>query len=186
MASHSENPTERALSFARLPDRIDGWRVLAIGGKDFGSDYLTGIGAAEIVVLDQPVKKAGMEAGSFDFAICGVDLETDAHPLAIYAWLRRVIKADGVLVAGSRVLADPTKSQYARFVPTRAEDASDWIPGRLAFRWMVEVSGFGVTGWLGEEGASTAAGDFAFLQARAAERPPALDLDRQPLPTDSP
>jgi hypothetical protein len=179
--SAAEHPTERALSFARLPDRIDGWRVLSLGAGGAGESYLTSLGAAELVALDEPSEDAGLEAGAFDLAICGSGLETDAHPLATYAWVRRAIKPEGVLIAGSRVLSDPTKSQYARFVPaSESSAASCWLPGRLAFRWMVEVSGFDVGGWLGDAGDEQ--GDRpVYLQAKAADRLPPLDLDRQPI-----
>jgi hypothetical protein len=177
----AEHPTERALSFARLPERIDGWRVLAIGAGDAGKDYLTGLGAAEFVVLGEPTEDAGLEPDTFDLAICGSELQTDVHPLATYAWIRRVIKAEAILVAGSRVLADPTKSQYARFVPASEDGEADgWLPGRLAFRWMVEVSGFDVAGWLGDAADETT-DSRAYLQAKAVDRLPPLDLDRQPI-----
>jgi len=179
--SAAEHPTERALSFARLPDRIDGWQVLSIGAGNAGKDYLTSLGAAEFVVLDRPVEDAGLETGSFDLAICGSGLETDAHPLATYAWLRRALKTEGTLIAGSEVLPDPARSQYARFVPAGEDgDVSRWLPGRLAFRWMVEVSGFDVAGWLGDIGDEWA-GNPVYLQAKAADRAPALDLARQPV-----
>lgn len=182
MAAASEKPTGRALSFARLPDRLDGWRILAIGGGEFGKDYLTGIGADEFVILDEPSEEDGVEPGSVDLAICGSELETDAHPLATYAWLRRAIKPDGILVAGAKVLPDPARSQYAHFYPAeKTGGRSRWVPGRLAFRWMVEVSGFDVDSWLGDRGELGECRTVAHLQARAGERTPALDLARQPL-----
>lgn len=180
--SADEQPTERALSFARLPERLDGWRVLAIGGGDPGVDYLTGIGASEFVALDRPSEGDGLEAGTFDLAVCSSELETGAPPLATYAWLRRAVKPGGILVAGSKVLPDPAKSQYAHFFPAeKPGGASRWVPGRLSFRWMVEVSGFDVDGWLGEPAELSECSTVAHLQARAVERPPALDLERQPL-----
>ncbi len=177
----AEHPTERALSFARLPDRIDGWRVLSLGAGDAGEGYLTSLGAAEFVALREPAEGAGVENAAFDLAICGSGLEADAHPLATYTWVRRALKPEGVLIAGSRVLADATKSQYARFVPAGEDGGScRWLPGRLAFRWMVEVSGFDVGGWLGDAGEER--GDKpVYLQAKAADRPSPLDLDRQPI-----
>lgn len=182
----TEHPTERALSFALLPDRIDGWRVLSIGAGNAGEDYLAGLGAAERVALDEPSEDAGLEAGSFDLAICGSELETDAHPIAAYTWLRRALKPEGILIAGSGVLADPTKSQYARFVPAGGTgEASRWLPGRLAFRWMVEVSGFDVSGWLGDAG-DTGHDNPLYLQAKATDRLPPLDLDRQPISRSQP
>lgn len=179
--SAAEHATGRALSFARLPDRIDGWRVLSIGAETAGEDYLTSLGAAEFVVLKRPTEDAELETDAFDLAICGSGLETDAHPLATYAWLRRALKAEGTLIAGSKVLPDPARSQYARFVPAGEDgEASRWLPGRLAFRWMVEVSGFDAVGWLGDAGDER--GDNpVYLQAKAADRAPALDLSRQPV-----
>ncbi len=181
--SAAEHPTERALSFARLPDRIDGWRVLVVGAEDPGRDYLNSLGAGEFVSLAAPVENAELETASFDLAIYGSEVETDAHPLAVFAWLKRTLKPEGVLIAGWDVLTDPAKSQYARFIPAdRDNQASRWLPGRLAFRWMVEVSGFDVVDWLGPEGERNKIGNTAYLQAHSAEREPALDLDRQPLP----
>jgi SAM-dependent methyltransferase len=175
-----ETPTERALSFARLPDSLEGWHVLALGPGEPGKDYLTGIGAQTYLALDE-LSEDSVEGSSFDLVVCGSELETNAHPLALYAWARRAVKPGGILVAGSRVLPDPARSQYARFVPADAPGgASRWIPGQLAFRWMVEVSGFDVSGWLGS-GESHSPDPVAYLQAAAADRTPALDLERQPL-----
>ncbi len=155
--------------------------MLSIGAGNVGEDYLTSLGAAEFVALDRPTEDAEPASGAFDLAICGSELETDAHPLATYSWLRRALKPEGILVAGSTVLADPAKSQYARFIPADGDStASRWLPGRLAFRWMIEVSGFDVAGWLGD--ADDERGDIpVYLQAKAVDRAPALDLDRQPI-----
>jgi hypothetical protein len=174
MATQTEHPTARALSFAQLPNRIDGWRVLEIGGSAAGEEYLTGIGASEFLALDEPSEKADLGDGDFDLAICSSDLETDLHPLAVFAWLRKALGPEGILVAGSTILPDPTLSHYARF------DAGRWTPGRLALRWMVEVSGFDVLDWLGGREEDPLS-ERAYLQAMACDRPPALDLARQPL-----
>lgn len=181
MKAQAEHPTERALAVAGLPDRIDDWRVLSVGAGDAGRDYLTGIGADEFVALTTPSEDAGPGMSGFDLVICSSDLTTDLHPLALYAWLRRAVKPEGLLIAGSAVLTDSTLSQYARFVPPRTGvSKAGWIPGRLALRWMIEVSGFEVVAWL-DEGESTTGSEYAYLQARADDRPAALDLDRQPL-----
>lgn len=181
MALDNEQPTERALSFARLPDGLDGWRVLALGAGDAGKGYLTGIGAGDFVAPAVPSEADGIEPASFDLVICSSELSVDLHPLALYAWLRKVAKPEGVLIAGSVVLTDPALSQYARFLsPRPGADDGRWIPGRLAFRWMVEVSGFGGVAWL-DDGKGATGDEYAYLQARAADRTSALDLDRQPL-----
>jgi hypothetical protein len=182
MTGANETSTERALSLARLPDRLDGWRVLEVGSSEAGQDYLVGLGARDFVALAEPSEEAGLEEGTFDLVVCGSELETDLHPLAVYAWLRRAVRQEGLLVAGSDVLSDPARSQYARWIPPQQSDGrSRWLPGRLAFRWLVEVSGFDVLSWLGDAGEDTANDGRAYLQAEAAARPPALDLDRQPL-----
>lgn len=181
MVAASESPIVRALSAANLPGRFDGWRILTLGGGDGCQDRLTELGAEAVINLDRPAEDAELRAGGFDLVVCGSDLDCDAHPLALYAWIRRAIKLEGTLIVGSRMLPDPAKSQYARFVPAAASGGSDrWVPGRLAFRWMVEVSGFDVETWLvGEDEAESP--DLAYLQARAADRTPPLDLERQPL-----
>lgn len=182
MTAENEHPTERALALAQFPDRLDGWRVLEVGSSEVGQDYLAGLGARDFVALAEPSEEAGLEEGTFDLVLCGSELETDLHPLAVYAWLRRAVRQEGLLVAGSDVLADPARSQYARCIPPQQSDGrSRWRPGRLAFRWLVEVSGFDVLSWLGDAGKAIANGDRTYLQAEAAARPPALDLDRQPL-----
>lgn len=177
MAGTAANPTERALSGARLPDRLDGWRVLAIGG-DAPRGRLDELGVEDFVSLPEPSEAAGVEPAEFDLAICGSGLRSDIHPLAVYAWLRQALKPEGLLVAGSEVIPDPTRSQYARFAP-RAGEGPRWLPGTLAFRWMVEVSGFDVLRWL--DPADEGPGPRAHLEAKAVDRAPALDLARQPL-----
>lgn len=179
MAAEREHPIERALSFARLPDSLEGRRVLEVGDVGDVRGFLEGLGAAQFVALEDVSEGADLGEGGFDLAICGSEAGGGLHPLALYAWLRQATKPDGILVVGSAVLPDPTLSQYARFVPGERPQAARWIPGRLAFRWMVEVSGFEMTCWLGHGEADQATQ--AHLQARAVERAPALDLARQPL-----
>jgi hypothetical protein len=181
LAVENEHPTERALSFAQLPESLEGRRVLEVGPIGGGREFLAGLGATDFLTVEKPSEEAGLERGAFDLVICGSDLSTDLHPLALYAWLRRAIKPEGILVAGSRVFADPTRSQYARFLPPQGPgETARWLPGRLAFRWMVEVSGFDLVDWLGDR-ADGDSGDRAYLQAKAVERAPSLDLERQPL-----
>ncbi|HET7507546.1 MAG TPA: hypothetical protein VFJ53_04250 [Solirubrobacterales bacterium] len=179
MTAANEHPIERALSFARLPESLEGRRVLEVGDVGAAREFLEGLGATEFVALEDVSESAELGAGGFGLAICGSGAGGDLHPLALYAWLRRAMEPDGILVAGSAVLPDPKLSQYARFVPGRAPEPARWIPGRLAFRWMVEVSGFEMVSWLGSRDGEEATR--AHLQAKAVERAPALDLERQPL-----
>ena len=179
MPAGYEHPIERALSFAQLPDSLEGWRVLEVGEVGDSRDYLEGLGAAEFVAVEDASEGAALGDSGFDLVICGSEAGGGIHPLGLYAWLRGAIRPNGVLVAGSRVIPDPKLSQYARFLPAKPPQPSRWIPGRLAFRWMVEVSGFELTDWLGDPGSDLATE--AHLQAKAVERAPALDLERQPL-----
>jgi hypothetical protein len=54
---------------------------------------------------------------------------------------------------GAMVLGDPERSEFLRFVPDRfAGDPNYWfVPGRLAFRWLVETAGFRVEAEFGEQ-----------------------------------
>jgi hypothetical protein len=180
MSGENQHPIERALSLAQLPDSLSGWRVLAVGDTGAARTRLEGLGASDFAVLEEPSEGAEVGDG-FDLALCGSEAGGGIHPLALYAWLRRALKSDGVLVAGSQVIPDPKLSQYARFVPPATpEETSRWLPGRLAFRWMVEVCGFDLVSWL-DDSPDGAAGTRAYLQAKAVQREPALDLARQPL-----
>jgi SAM-dependent methyltransferase/predicted O-methyltransferase YrrM len=82
--------------------------------------------------------------GRFDLIHCNGVLYHEPDPLGMLARLRAMLSEDGEMLLGSMMLASPEHSEYARFVP--ADYAGDptwwWVPGRLALRWMLEVSGF--------------------------------------------
>ena len=179
MSTESQHPIERALSLAQLPERLEGWRVLAVGDVGAARTHLEELGATGFTVLEEPSEGADLGEGGFDLALCGSEAGGGIHPLSLYTWLRQALTDKGILVAGSRVLPDPKLSQYARFVPGAAPASARWVPGRLAFRWMVEVSAFDLVTWLDDGDGATETQ--AYLQARAVEREPALDLARQPL-----
>jgi hypothetical protein len=178
MTAHSaDTPAGWAVAAAELPERLDGWRVLEIGG-DSGGELFRERGAAEFVSCAQPSEDPGFD-GPFNLVHCSSALETDLHPLSIFAWVWMQTVPGSVLLAGMEVLTRPAHSQFARYLPA-AESAAGvarWVPGRLALRWMVEVSGFDGD-WLGERPGTAAEG---YVQAARTERPPALDLFRQPL-----
>ncbi|MET0557135.1 MAG: hypothetical protein ABW065_00480 [Solirubrobacterales bacterium] len=154
-------------------------RVLEVGGSD-GEEYFGRLGAAEFVSLPQPSESLSANT-PFDLVHCSADLETELHPLSVYAWLRTLVAPGGMLLAGSSVLAEAAHSQYAEYVSAGDPAAARWLPGRLAFRWMVEVSGFDVRNWLDDPPPSGDGQPRAYLLATAVERVPALDLSRQPL-----
>lgn len=109
-------------------------------------------------------------AASFDFVLCRDALRSSPHPLALLAELRRLAAPEGVLLLEAETDPESAHSGYARFSPATGSGVG-WIPGRLALRWMVEVSGFDVERWLGEPAA--AADSRARLRAVRAEREPA-------------
>lgn len=122
-------------------------RVLAIEPSDFIRQanflediYRTGaeferIGWQDLSPEDQ---------GRFDVVHCNGVLYHELHPMRMLVRLRRMLNEDGVALIGSMMLRNPELSEYARFVPgDYYGDATWWwVPGRLAFRWMLEAAGF--------------------------------------------
>jgi tRNA (mo5U34)-methyltransferase len=90
--------------------------------------------------------------GQFDLAHCNGVLYHERNPIGMLERLWEVVKPGGTLLLGSMMLADPTTSEYARFVPTSyyGDPTWWWVPGRLALRWMIETSGFDVETEFGE------------------------------------
>jgi hypothetical protein len=180
MATSEKAPALEDL-FGRLPERIDGWRVLTVGGEDGAADAFEARGAAEVVVCAEPSERFQADAGSFDL-LHYAELESDLQPLSLYAWLWLLTAPGSLLLLEAAVMPEEASSQYARFVPAGGSPTgrAHWVPGRLTLRWMVENSGFDVQGWLP---------DFPIgpdrtgvrLQAVRVERSPARDLDRHPL-----
>lgn len=166
----------RALD-AQADLRLTGCRVLAVGpgaGDDAaafarrGARYALaceprpGPGAAERRRSDeQPaveLRDAGWDEldpsrdGTFDLVHCNGLLHRVPEPLTLLRNLRRLISPGGSLLICSMMLAEPERSEFLRFVPDRyAGDPSWWfVPGRLAFRWLVETAGFEVELEFGE------------------------------------
>ena len=83
---------------------------------------------------------------------CNELLHRVVEPLALLKTLRRMIAEDGTLLIGSMMIADPERSEYLRFIPDRYDGDPDWwfVPGRLAFRWLVQAAGFEIETAFGE------------------------------------
>lgn len=86
------------------------------------------------------------EHGLFDFVHCHGVLYHEQNPLGLLLRLRSMLAADGEMLFGSMMHASVEQSEYIRFVPDAyAGDKTWWfVPGRLAMRWMLEVTGFEV------------------------------------------
>ena len=181
MMATSEKAAALESLFARLPGRIDGWRVLSVGGEGAVADAFGTRGAGEVVVCAEPSEQLRADVRSFDLVHCA-ELGSDLQPMSLYAWLWQVTAPGSLLLLEAAVMGDAADSQYARFIPVTASPAGrpHWVPGRLTLRWMVENSGFNVQGWLpGFPSGPDRAG--VRLQAVRVERPPARDLDQHPL-----
>lgn len=160
-----------------LPEDLSGRRVLDVGsnaGYDpfvfrlRGADYVLGCEPFEyinqarflesIYASGADFQKIGWQQleperhGSFDLVHCHGVLYHEPDPMGLLARLWQMTAPGGTLLLGSMMLADPTLSEYARFVPTTYYGDSTWwwVPGRLALRWMIETSGFDVDGDFGE------------------------------------
>lgn len=84
------------------------------------------------------------ELGRFDLLHCNGVLYHEPNPLGMLLRLRSMLADDGEMLFGSMLHGSDEQSQYIRFVPDAyAGDRTWWfVPGRLAMRWMLEVSGF--------------------------------------------
>ncbi|MHB2000813.1 MAG: DUF1698 domain-containing protein [Solirubrobacteraceae bacterium] len=102
------------------------------------------------------------EHGQFDFVHCHGVLYHEPNPLGLLLRLRSMLKPDGEMLFGSVMHASIEQSEYIRFVPDAyASDKTWWfVPGRLAMRWMLEVTGFWVEELIVAEGPS---GEFRTL-----------------------
>jgi hypothetical protein len=164
------------IAAARLPDSLAGWKVLELGGTGRGRDALIQRGAATVHSCERLEELA--DRRRFDLVHYPATAKTASHPLAVLASLWHAIAPAGTLLLGSRALDDPALSQYAHCEPPTvdADDRQQWIPGRLALRWMVEVSGFEVQHWLGERrlGSHHPVTVTTYLQAVRTDREPAL------------
>jgi SAM-dependent methyltransferase len=115
--------------------------------------------------------------GRFQFVHCHGVLYHEPNPLGLLQTLRTMVADDGELLFGSMLHTSSDQSEYIRFVPDAyAGDRTWWfVPGRLAMRWMLEVSGFDVEELLLSEGPR---GEFPTMNAYFRCRPvaPAREL----------
>jgi SAM-dependent methyltransferase len=91
--------------------------------------------------------------GVFDVVHCHDLLHRVCEPLALLHALHGVTAPGGTLLIASMLLSDPERSEYLRFIPDGHAGDPDvrFIPGRLAFRWMLAEAGFEVESEFGEQ-----------------------------------
>jgi SAM-dependent methyltransferase len=117
--------------------------------------------------------------GTFDLIHCNGVLYHDPNPMGMLLRLRSMLAPDGELIFGSMMLGEPEQSEYLRFIPGSYFGDETWwfVPGRLAMRWMLEVTGFRVFSSFGESPGP--AGEFpvvsGYVRATGVEPAPHLD-----------
>jgi len=148
---------------------LKGKRVLDVGSNAGYDSFMLKLGGAEEIVACEPAafihqaqflesiyrtridfRQIGWEQldpdelGRFDLVHCNGLLNHEPNPLGMLLRLRSMLADDGEMLFGSMLHASGEQSEYIRFVPDAyAGDKTWWfVPGRLAMRWMLEVSGF--------------------------------------------
>jgi tRNA (mo5U34)-methyltransferase len=184
-----------------LPEDLSGKRVLDVGsnaGYDpfmfsrLGADYVLGCEPFEFIeqaLFLESIYKTGVDFqrigwqdldpavhGTFDLVHCHGVLYHEPNPMGLLARLSQLTAPGGTLLLGSMMLADPTLSEYARYVPLSyyGDPTWWWVPGRLALRWLIETAGFDVAEAFGESPGPP--GEFptinGYVRGIRADRPP--------------
>jgi SAM-dependent methyltransferase/predicted O-methyltransferase YrrM len=109
--------------------------------------------------------------GRFDLVHCHGVLYHEVDPMGLLRRLRDMVTDDGTLIFGTMMLADPERSECARFVPGAfcGDPTWWWVPGRLAIRWMLEAAGFAIE--LAGSDFEGPPGDFAVVNGYFRARP---------------
>lgn len=177
---HSAEDAHWAVLGSALPESIAGIRVLDVSGDsapDRSSMMLEELAPRELIRRAPGELEADLE-GEFDLVFCRNSLQCDPHPMNLLTRLWHLARSGSVLLLESKAITTPEQSRYARFV-TAAEaggSSSYLLPGRLALRWMVEVSGYDVDCWLDRHAVEVDGPISVYLRATRADRTPALDL----------
>ncbi len=118
------------------------------------------------------------DVGGFDLVVCREALNRTPYPANFLSRLWAGTVEGGKLVIQCRVMTATDLSMYARFIDARSGDGEfEWLPGRLAFRWSVETSGFDIDHWIDSPALEVGPGEGdAYLVATRVARTPALDF----------
>jgi hypothetical protein len=115
--------------------------------RPHGAEVLASRDGSPIEVIALPWDELDPDQhGRFEIVHCSGLMHRVLDPMTLLRTLRRMTVEGGLLLVESMIVSDPERSEFLRFVPARnAGDPSWWfVPGRLAFRWMVETAGFRV------------------------------------------
>jgi SAM-dependent methyltransferase len=109
--------------------------------------------------------------GRFDVVHCNGVLYHELHLIRMLSRLRRMLSDDGTAFIGSMMLASPELSEFVRFVPGPyyGDPTWWWVPGRLAFRRMLEATGLEVTGEIDQGNGPP--GEFAVVNGYMVAKP---------------
>ncbi len=121
--------------------------MLVVGpAAEYDAAAFTARGAAHVVAEDAWKRLDPVRHGRFDIVHCNDLLHRELEPIALLRTLRRMTATEGTLLIGSMMIADPERSEYLRFIPDRYAGNPTWwfLPGRLAFRWLVQTAGFAI------------------------------------------
>lgn len=159
-----------------LPTDLADRKVLDVRpAADSISEQIGSLGAKEVQVWDG-TGELPTDAGPFDLVLCRETLNGTAYPANFLSRLWAATTVGATLVIQSRVMTAVDLSMYARFVDARTGDGEfEWLPGRLAFRWSVETSGFDIDRWIDSPGLIVDPGEGdAYLVATRVARAPAV------------
>jgi tRNA (mo5U34)-methyltransferase len=162
---------------SEIPKNLAGKRVLDVGSNAGYDPFMFALRGAETVVGCEPfgfyhqavflesIYHAGVQFeqigweklsterfGTFDLIHCNGLLYHEPNPMGMLLRLRSMLAPNGELFLGSMMLNDPEQSEYLRFVPGSYFGDETWwfVPGRLALRWLLEVTGFRIAYTFGE------------------------------------
>ncbi len=162
---------------AAVPESLVGKRVLDVGSNAGYDPFMFALRGAEHVVGCEPfgfhrqavflesIYRSGVQFeqigweqlspgrfGAFDLIHCNGLLYHEPNPMGLLLRLRSMLARDGELILGSMILEDAEQSEYLRFIPGSYFGDPTWwfVPGRLALRWMLEVTGFRIAYSFGE------------------------------------
>jgi hypothetical protein len=163
---------------AEVPTDLASSKVLDIRpDADPVSEAISSRGAKGVRVWDG-AEELPADAAGFDLAVCREALNRTAYPANFLSQIWAATAVGGRLVIQCRVMTATDLSMFARFVEKRSGRGElEWLPGRLAFRWSVETSGFDIGYWIDSPALAAGPGeDDVYLVATRVARTPALDF----------